>query len=435
MGATSMNIQNLTVTGPATGFPFRHSRAASCNVPLPGLFGIFFNGAGGSVNNVQVLNMFQQVLPLPNSGGPACTTGYGIRADSPTVPRTLKITDTEVSNYQRGGLFASGMVTMNVSAGSIIGPPSSIPFSVAQNGVSLTEGASGTITGNTLYGSDFGNPLAAVSTAVLLSGATNVTIDHNTITGEDTDLGIAVYSTNVTISFNAIGRTTTGLPSYGSGIYVDPPFEPTTRLICNTFSNWLINIENPANIDGPEQEPCPQADLALTKVVSNASPNVGDQVTFTVTLTSNGPDTATNVQVTDLLPAGLTFVSATPSQGTYDPATGQWIVGSVTTATPPTLQLVATIASTDAQTNTATISASDLPDPNTANNTATASVAPLTTTTTTTTSSTTTTTTPALLPPAPTPTFGPAGGALPATGSDGGSTLYLALGCSLSARW
>ena len=31
-----------------------------------------------------------------------------------------------------------------------------------------------------------------------------------------------------------------------------------------------------------------------------------------------GPDAATNVQVTDLLPAGLTFVSATPSQGTYD---------------------------------------------------------------------------------------------------------------------
>ena len=35
-------------------------------------------------------------------------------------------------------------------------------------------------------------------------------------------------------------------------------------------------------------------------------------------LTNNGPDAATGVQVTDLLPAGLTFVTATPSQGTYD---------------------------------------------------------------------------------------------------------------------
>ena len=59
-----------------------------------------------------------------------------------------------------------------------------------------------------------------------------------------------------------------------------------------------------------------QADLALGKTVSDARPNVGDTVTFTVTLTNLGPDPATGVQVTDLLPAGLTFASATPSQGT-----------------------------------------------------------------------------------------------------------------------
>ena len=40
----------------------------------------------------------------------------------------------------------------------------------------------------------------------------------------------------------------------------------------------------------------PTADLALTKTVSDATPNVGDQITFTVTLVNNlGPDSATNV--------------------------------------------------------------------------------------------------------------------------------------------
>ena len=118
------------------------------------------------------------------------------------------------------------------------------------------------------------------------------------------------------------------------------------------------------------------ADLALTKTVNDANPDVGDQVAFTVTLTNQGPDTATNVTVIDLLPAGLTFVSATPSQGTYTPATGIWTVGTVATASPKTLQITATVVSPNARTNTATVADVDQFDPNTANNTASATVSP-----------------------------------------------------------
>ena len=118
------------------------------------------------------------------------------------------------------------------------------------------------------------------------------------------------------------------------------------------------------------------ADLALAKSVSDATPNVGDQVAFTVTLTNGGPDDATGVQVSDLLPAGLTFVSATPSAGTYTAGTGVWDLGSVTTAAPQTLQVVATVASSAAQTNTAAISASDQFDPTPGNNSASATETP-----------------------------------------------------------
>jgi uncharacterized repeat protein (TIGR01451 family) len=110
------------------------------------------------------------------------------------------------------------------------------------------------------------------------------------------------------------------------------------------------------------------ADLVLAKTVSDATPNVGDAITFTVTLTDNGPGTATGVTASDTLPAGLTFISATPSQGTYVAASGAWTVGTVTTASPQTLQIQARVTSPNAQTNTATIAASDQFDPNTANN-------------------------------------------------------------------
>src|SRR5262249_3515094 len=62
-----------------------------------------------------------------------------------------------------------------------------------------------------------------------------------------------------------------------------------------------------------------QADLALAKTVNDPTPNVGETITYTLLLGNNGPNAATNVQVTDHLPPGLSFVSATPSQGTYDP--------------------------------------------------------------------------------------------------------------------
>jgi uncharacterized repeat protein (TIGR01451 family) len=113
-----------------------------------------------------------------------------------------------------------------------------------------------------------------------------------------------------------------------------------------------------------------QADLAVTKTVSNSTPNVGDNVTFTVTLTDGGPGDATGVQVNDLLPAGLTLLTATPSQGSYNSATGLWDVGTVTTGSPRTLGITAQALSPNPQTNTATISHADQFDPNPGNNTA-----------------------------------------------------------------
>ncbi len=113
----------------------------------------------------------------------------------------------------------------------------------------------------------------------------------------------------------------------------------------------------------------PSADLSVTKQVNNAVVAVGQQATYTITVTNNGPAAATAVEVTDPLPAGLSFVSATPSQGTYNSATGLWTIGTLANGVQATLQVVATVtAATPSLTNTATVR-STTPDPNPGNNT------------------------------------------------------------------
>ncbi|MEI8306987.1 MAG: DUF11 domain-containing protein, partial [Chloroflexales bacterium] len=107
----------------------------------------------------------------------------------------------------------------------------------------------------------------------------------------------------------------------------------------------------------------PEADLSLTKAVNTTTPNVGDIVTFTLTLANAGPDAATHVAVSELLPVGLTFVSDTPSQGSYDAASGVWTVGTLPVSTTTTLLIHARVTGVGPYTNTAQVSASDQHDP------------------------------------------------------------------------
>jgi uncharacterized repeat protein (TIGR01451 family) len=156
------------------------------------------------------------------------------------------------------------------------------------------------------------------------------------------------------------------------GTRVVPPIG-TGFLSLSTTSSLESQLEE-LNSGNPCSIQCvgPQADLAITKTVSNTQPNVGDTITFTVTLSDNGPSNATNVTVTDLLPAGLSLVSVTPSQGSYSSTSGVWTVGSVTTSTPQTLVMQAMLVTPSSVTNDAAISHADQSDPNTGNNAASA---------------------------------------------------------------
>jgi len=128
-----------------------------------------------------------------------------------------------------------------------------------------------------------------------------------------------------------------------------------------------------------ETTPVESADLRVTKTVSDSTPDVNQEVDFTISVGNHGPSPATSVVLTDTLPSQLQFVTSTPSQGSYNSTTGVWTVGDLAYTTTPPTPFTATLtlrarmlsgASGTTVTNTATAASRDLYDYNTANNTA-----------------------------------------------------------------
>jgi len=109
-------------------------------------------------------------------------------------------------------------------------------------------------------------------------------------------------------------------------------------------------------------DPSSSTDLALTKDASTTTPVLGEQVRFDIGVLNSGGIDATGVEVTDLLPAGLAFVSGSASQGAYDLATGVWTVGSLPRGGAALLSIFVTVESSAPIVNVAEVTASDLPD-------------------------------------------------------------------------
>jgi uncharacterized repeat protein (TIGR01451 family) len=111
-----------------------------------------------------------------------------------------------------------------------------------------------------------------------------------------------------------------------------------------------------------------QADLSVTATASPSPATVGSQLTYSINVGNAGPDDAPLVTVTDTLPVGFTFVSATASQGS---CTGTLIVvcnlGTVASGGQASIAIVAVPSVPGAAANVATV-ASTAVDPSPGNN-------------------------------------------------------------------
>ncbi len=148
-----------------------------------------------------------------------------------------------------------------------------------------------------------------------------------------------------------------------------------------TYSNKPDPDSTPNNDDGDQSEDdedyatvvpdtniCDQvADLSLHKSEDNSQPWVGEQVTFTITINNDGPDAATNVGISDVVPAGYNNIANISNAGVATGNTINWSIANIAVNESATVTFTADVltptGTANEYLNTAQVSASDQLDP------------------------------------------------------------------------
>ncbi|MFH1534174.1 MAG: S-layer homology domain-containing protein, partial [Nitrospirota bacterium] len=93
-----------------------------------------------------------------------------------------------------------------------------------------------------------------------------------------------------------------------------------------------------------------EADLSLTMSVDNSTPRTGDTVQYDLTLTNNGPETATGIGVTNTLSSDTSYTGSSIDLGSYDGSTGVWTIDSLASGGSANITIMATVTGTTAGT-------------------------------------------------------------------------------------
>jgi uncharacterized repeat protein (TIGR01451 family)/uncharacterized repeat protein (TIGR02543 family) len=132
-------------------------------------------------------------------------------------------------------------------------------------------------------------------------------------------------------------------------------------------------VRGPAGAGGPNVATVASVDLSVFMFDSQDPVSTGSGFTYSLTVSNDGPDNATSVTLTDHLPAGVGFVSATPSQGGCGNSSGTVTcnLGGVVAFDSATVDISVTAPMAVGQiSNSASVNAAEA-DPDNTNNSAT----------------------------------------------------------------
>ncbi len=188
------------------------------------------------------------------------------------------------------------------------------------------------------------------SGSALINGVVTVTdtlpVGLAYVSGTGTGWTCSAEGQDVTCTHQNTGNLAAGasLPNITLTVAVAQAAAPN---VTNTAAVSIVSTDdNPANNTASDPTVIESADLAVVKTVEPATvTSAGQQATYTVVVTNNGPSAATGVELTEVIPAGLSYSSFLASQGVFSTATGEWVVGSMPAGSSATLAIVTTVDS------------------------------------------------------------------------------------------
>jgi uncharacterized repeat protein (TIGR01451 family)/gliding motility-associated-like protein len=217
-------------------------------------------------------------------------------------------------------------------------------------------------------------------TLIAVNGDSSLT--HFSSVGDVLTYQIVVTNTgNVTLTNLYIKDELTGMYEVVSVLLPDSSSAYITDYVVtqeDMDAGSITNIGSVITKETPEQS-VPEvvdnlnADLSIDKTVDNEEPYLNESVVFTIIVTNNGPDTATNVYVSDILPAGYTYESYVSTVGSYNATSGIWSVGSLVNGESASIDISCIVNSNDDYLNTAIVSC-DQVDADSTNNSSSAEV-------------------------------------------------------------
>ena len=268
--------------------------------------------------------------PLRNNGGPTKThlpVGAVVNAGDPAFAPPPS-TDQRGLPRIHGGRIDMGAVELHAGTIQFTTAASSVPENGGPIAVTLTrtggtDGAVSVSVATTGATATSGDDFSTTSPSTVSWPADDATPQTKTISISDD----AVYEGSETFLLQIVGST--------GGAAVGTPAEHTVTIT--------------------ENDP-PPADLSISKTIDEAGPYLAGQViTFNIVVTNAGPGDAADVVVTDLLPAGLTFVSSLPSGACSGAPALECSLGTIANGAAGALSIRTRLTAPGELTNTATV--------------------------------------------------------------------------------